>query len=684
MPFWCAPEVYGDLHQFDSACDPGHPNFRFHIPDAGAFNTFVDATVRRYKDRVRTFGFGEEMHNRALWRGTLDQFVSIILRPGYVIAKSIDPGLTIVGPDEDWADAVEALLQLEGTYGRWCDVISFHLLNHSGGAVSLLDDANATETQKRIFGLKAVYDRVGLGRPVWLTELGAPSEAGTGGDAGPHEQGRWLREQLDQVWLRPWIDKVFIYRLTHVTWSGPDFGILNPDTSPKPAFTRLAEFIAEQQPPRTSYLAEGASNPFTHDVSLANPAARPAPVKITFLRDGGTPIVVPLILDPLSRKTIRASDVPGAQGALSTVVESTSGAPVVVERTMFSANWKWGHTGNAVASAATRWFFGEGSQGFFDTFVLLANAGVATANVQVRFLVEGDQPFVFPVVRGVDANKRVTVYTGDYVELRDKNFAVAVESDQPIIAERAMYFPGFSNFSWAAGHESAGVPALATEWFHAEGSTGPYFDMYLLLGNPNGSPVHVDVTYLRPDGAPPIVIPYDIAANSRRTINVEQEHPGLADTAVSAKVVANLPIVSERAMYWPDGQWWEAHNSVGLTATATKWGLAEGRVGGPFGFETYVLVANPSSQAANLRVTFLRNGAPPIVREGSDWIVGAGGRFTIGVTPTWNMAGFYDGEFGVVVESLNGVPVVVERAMYWNLPGLRWAGGTNAAGTPIP
>ena len=48
------------------------------------------------------------------------------------------------------------------------------------------------------------------------------------------------------------------------------------------------------------------------------------------------------------------------------------------------------------------------------------------------------------------------------------------------------------------------------------------------------------------------------------------------------------------------------------------------------------------------------------------------------------MADIYDGEFGVVVESLNGVPVVVERAMYWNLPGLRWAGGTNAAGTPIP
>jgi hypothetical protein len=44
-------------------------------------------------------------------------------------------------------------------------------------------------------------------------------------------------------------------------------------------------------------------------------------------------------------------------------------------------------------------------------------------------------------------------------------------------------------------------------------------------------------------------------------------------------------------------------------------------------------------------------------------------------------AGLQPGEkFGVVVTSLNGVPLVIERAMYWNGGGEFWGGGTNETG----
>ena len=49
--------------------------------------------------------------------------------------------------------------------------------------------------------------------------------------------------------------------------------------------------------------------------------------------------------------------------------------------------------------------------------------------------------------------------------------------------------------------------------------------------------------------------------------------------------------------------WYEAHNSPGPTSTATVWGMAEGEVGGPRGVETYILLANTSTPAANVRVT---------------------------------------------------------------------------------
>ena len=74
----------------------------------------------------------------------------------------------------------------------------------------------------------------------------------------------------------------------------------------------------------------------------------------------------------------------------------------------------------------------------------------------------------------------------------------------------------------------------------------------------------------------------DIPGNSRLTVNVEAEDPRLANAAVSTQVTSDLPIVSERAMYWPGAfaTWYEAHNSFGLTAIGPKWGIAEGRVGG--------------------------------------------------------------------------------------------------------
>ena len=47
-------------------------------------------------------------------------------------------------------------------------------------------------------------------------------------------------------------------------------------------------------------------------------------------------------------------------------------------------------------------------------------------------------------------------------------------------------------------------------------------------------------------------------------------------------------------MYWPARRIVvEAHNSFGVTELGTKWAFAEGRVGGPNAYQTYILLANP-------------------------------------------------------------------------------------------
>ena len=67
-----------------------------------------------------------------------------------------------------------------------------------------------------------------------------------------------------------------------------------------------------------------------------------------------------------------------------------------------------------------------------------------------------------------------------------------VTAPAPMVAERAMYYSQAGQLL-AAGHESAGVPAPALQWFLAEGATGDFFDLFVLLANPNPTPATVDV-----------------------------------------------------------------------------------------------------------------------------------------------------------------------------------------------
>lgn len=435
---------------------------------------------------------------------------------------------------------------------------------------------------------------------------------------------------------------------------------------------------------RDYYLAEGATGDFALDIAIANPGTIAAPVRVTFLRaEPRPPYTLDFELAPHARRTIRVNDIPElASEPVSTIVSSLAGAPLAVERTMtWGLGAHGGHTGTAVERPEPRWYFAEGSQGYFDTYLLLANPGDVEAVATVRFLREDDDEVVVPVVVG--ARARETVYAGAVSGLANTSFAILVEADRPIVAERAMYW-STPDQPWAGGHESAGVSSLAASWHFAEGATGPFFDAWLLVGNPNTTPAHVVFTYLLPDGSS-VVDEQWVGPRRRLTRLVDAVDPRLVDTSFSVTVEADAPIVAERAMYWPGAGWREGHNAFGLVQTATRWGLGEGRVGQAQNFETYVLLANPDpTRTAEVRLTFLREAGPPVVRQVD---VGAGSRYTVhvGYHPLYtDVAELVHESFGVLVESLNGVPIAVERAMYWDAGVERWAGGTSATGSPLP
>ena len=430
----------------------------------------------------------------------------------------------------------------------------------------------------------------------------------------------------------------------------------------------------------TYSLAEGATGSFFDlDVLIANPTTTPAPVTVTFLREAGAPIVQNFTLAATSRHTIHVDDVPGleSQGGVSTVVTSTTGIPIVVERTMFWDQAYYGsHGGTAVDGPRTRWLFAEGSEGFFRTFVLLANSGSTAATVTLTFLREGATPFTKVVA--IPPAARMTIAAGAIPELVGRSFSIVVDSTLPIIAERAMYFGTARLFD--GGHESPGVAEGSTSWFLAEGATGPFFETFVLVGNPNPTPANVTFTFLT-DGGVSVTRNKTVPANGRLTVNIESESPALANAAVATTVTADQPVVAERAMYWPGppSTWAEAHNGFGATAVSPKWGLAEGRVGMAQNFQTYILLANPAATAANVQITFLRGNGSTVVKT-----------FTVAPNSRFNVAAgsaapeLQNETFGALIEVTNGVGISVERAMYSDALGQVWAAGTNALGTRLP
>ena len=97
---------------------------------------------------------------------------------------------------------------------------------------------------------------------------------------------------------------------------------------------------------------------------------------------------------------------------------------------------------------------------------------------------------------------------------------------------------------------------------------------------------------------------------------VDQAAPELAQAEVSVVVesVTPTPVVVERSMWWratPTGEWVEAHNSRGATATAARWLVADGEAGGAGQASTYVLVANTSGAAQGVRFTLLPEAGAP-------------------------------------------------------------------------
>lgn len=236
-------------------------------------------------------------------------------------------------------------------------------------------------------------------------------------------------------------------------------------------------------------------------------------------------------------------------------------------------------------------------------------------------------------------------------------FAVVVESDSDDVdVRRSMTLNSSLNQS-----ESRGVPSLSASWWFAEGSTRAAFDTFFLVANQNDRPATAAFEYLLAIGDT-VRRTYTVAPHARLTVWANQE-PALADMDFGLRVTATaaVPLVVERAMYVSQhgAPFVGGTVAAGTTALSTQWIFAEGASGARL--DTYLLLANPGSAAANVAVTYLLSDGRTVTRS---HMVAPRSRSTVFVDHEGPELA--DASFGISVLSTNGVEIVAERAMWWD------------------
>lgn len=205
-------------------------------------------------------------------------------------------------------------------------------------------------------------------------------------------------------------------------------------------------------------------------------------------------------------------------------------------------------------------------------------------------------------------------------------------------------------------------PGPGREIYFAEGYTGEGFDTYILMENPDAEASSARLELFGGQG-PLNAIELELAPRSRLTLNLNQLVPG---EEVSAKVVlpSGSRVQAQRSVYFDYAGIRGGHTSRG-SPSSREWCFAEGYTGG--GFDTYLLVFNPSHELAEIRVDCMTSE-----EVGEEVIVIPPlSRFTLKLDDV-----IPDAEVAVYLSSDR--PVVAERAMYFDAQGR--AGGSVAAG----
>ena len=425
---------------------------------------------------------------------------------------------------------------------------------------------------------------------------------------------------------------------------------LTPVVPATPVTGGSAAYFAEGY---TGTAATNKAATFSEVLNLLNPNPSAATVVITYYIQGrATPLTVERTVPASAVLRVPVNQDVGPDQLVGAAVVSRSPhlvASRTLTRTAADGSRLDSSTTVGVPAPATSWGFPEGYTGStFQEYLTLLNPGQLTATVQVALAPDAvDATGTRTLSLVVPPSQRVTASIS---ALNKGNAAQSVgliaSSDQPVVAERVLYFGDGRGSGKFGSTVSSGAPAAANQLNIAYGSSGgtaadalgalrPSGDQqFITLLNPStsGAPVQVTANFAGPTGLQVgLPLPISVAPGTRKTI--------IANTALNAaagqftvSLSANGPIQAEAAQYFGGSPNIGTHPGVDFPASpgGTDLLLSDLSTMLPDGapITRTVYLSNPSTAAIGIVATYF--GTTGATAQGS-YTVPAGGMTTVDV-----------------------------------------------------
>ena len=412
------------------------------------------------------------------------------------------------------------------------------------------------------------------------------------------------------------------------------------------------------------YTGKGPTVDFGEQLSILNTTALTATGQIDYFFANPTitatnPITVPIMVPAHAQLTEDVGRDVGSNQTVSALVETDQ--VISATRTITRTTTVGVALGSSISDGedglAQFWYFSEGYTGVsFQEYLALFNPGSSPVTATIEAVGVAGAQVLAPLTASLPAHGRATVNIR--AAIPGRSLGLSVQSDQPIAAERVLY--------WGAGAGSAkfgtavtgGIRGPAAQWTFPYVSTVGADQAYLSFINPTTVAAHVQLSAYGSGGLQPMPSAVTVAPGIRTTVALPTSTGAMAVVASS-----DVPVVAEEGQYFGGSPNTGDHMGSVLAGTpqpAAQWAFPA-VIGSRF-IRQHWYVVNRGSVAADLTATLypIQTGEPTVLHFHAP-----PGQLTVLTTDSGRPV-----RGGSAVSWVSTAPVVIARVLHGSDPGV--------------